>query len=631
MDPFLKAVSSDWWHISLAVIVGGLFVSFLWLVLIRGLGLWASLRGMHKKLGQTDRNPAGQLKSRLRAIFTGTLLEPHWSEYEDTLHDQRDESGIERTVSAVRATVPAESFFNADLIVDGRLHTEFFKHLPGILTGIGIIATFSGLIAGLQAFDPNAIEPEALKGSLKGLFGHVQSAFMLSAVAIGLAMVCTMLEKALYAASLHQVTEIAAELDGMFRAGVGEEYLSQLVQSSEDGAVQTRQLKESLVEDLKSLLTNLTERQIQATQQMSADIGSTLQSSLQEPLQRIADTVNIASRDQSEHAGRMIENLMTAFMAQMRDTMGGQMGELSGMMRQSAEAVSRVEVSLRALVEDMRQASRTSSEGIQSAMGDLLSSLAQHQSQQSEAVGNSQASMLAQVQQAIDRMVSAQEASSSHVNDAAVQATDRISVAMAESQRASSAAAERASELVEGMQTTALDAISQLEHGAERIATMLATLDGTVDQLARSAYSLEGLHQRAAQIGTQIESAANGLRSSSEALTSSVVALSQASVRIEGMSSLMASEAGARESSLKQIDLALSHSKDAAKEFAAFSEQVATELETAIGTFGDGTVAVLNNNLTNFDKELSNAVSTLHSLVERMTLAAADVADRRGA
>ena len=35
-------------------------------------------------------------------------------------------------------------------MVDAPLRTEFYKHLPGILTGLGIIGTFSGLIIGLQ-------------------------------------------------------------------------------------------------------------------------------------------------------------------------------------------------------------------------------------------------------------------------------------------------------------------------------------------------------------------------------------------------------------------------------------------------------------------------------------------------
>jgi hypothetical protein len=44
-------------------------------------------------------------------------------------------------------------FFSEHALVVTPLKTEFYKHLPGILTGIGIIGTFLGLIMGLSSFD----------------------------------------------------------------------------------------------------------------------------------------------------------------------------------------------------------------------------------------------------------------------------------------------------------------------------------------------------------------------------------------------------------------------------------------------------------------------------------------------
>lgn len=620
MQLFIEALTRDWLHILIASLVGVLFVAFLWFVLLRGIRLWWSLRNALGQIQRVKRDVPSAMKAQLRKAFAERQLLPLWEEYEDTLHDQVVEKGIDKEVAAVRATVPAESFFNSELVIEGRLHTEFFKHLPGIFTGLGIIATFSGLIAGLQSFDVTAVDPSALKNSLGGLFFHVWSAFLLSAVAIGLAMLCTILEKVTYAANLAKVASIAAELDGMFRAGVGEEYLSKLVRSSEEGTAQTKQLKESLVEDLKSLLTNLTEQQIQATRQLSTDIGSSLESSLQAPLQTIADTVRMASQEQSGSAGRMIENLMTAFMAQMRDTMGGQMGDLSAMMRQSTEAVTRVEESLRSLVADMQQASQTSSQGIQVAMADLLAALASHDKQQAEASGNATAQMMAQIATAVEKMTAAQELTSRQVTQAAGEASGQIATAAAEAQRVSERSAERANELSHEVQRTTLDAIGQLESGAGKIATMLAALESTVDKLRRSGDSVSGVHEKASQLSAQIEATAIALRKGAETLDTSSQSLSQASIRVEGVAGLMASEAGAREAALRDVQLALSRSQEAALEFASFSEMVTEKMEEAVGSFGDRTTVVLNRTLTDFDKELSNAVEMLGGLIERMNL-----------
>ena len=624
MQMFIDAATRDWLHIFIATVVVLLFTSFVYFIILRGPWLWWSLGRVRKKITALSGTVPQDLKSKLDKGLSATRLAPQWKEYRDTLHEQFSVAGPEKQVIAVRATVPAEAFFNAELVVDGYLHTEFYKHLPGIFTGLGIIATFAGLISGLQVFDVSAVDPDELKASLGGLFEHVWSAFLLSAIAISLAMVCTILEKMIYAANLHQTANIAAELDGMFRSGVGEEYLSQLVVSSEEGAVQTRQLKESLVEDLKSLLTNLTERQIQATQQLSVDLGSSIETSLQAPLQKIADTVQTASRGQSESAGVMIENLMTAFMAQMRETMGGQMGELAVLMRESTESVTRVESSLRSLVEDMQQASRASSEGVQSAMADLLASLASHDQRRNETMSNSQAEVLASIQSAMQQMAAAQETGSRQVSVAATEASNQIAAAAAQAQQASERSVERANEVAEGAQRTALEAINQLEGGAAKISTMLAALDAATERLGRSGNALASLHEKAGALGSQLEGASVALRKSSETLGTSSQAMSQASIRMEGVSGLMASEAGVRESTLKEIQRALSKGQEASLEFAEYSEMVTKMLEKSIESFGSSTTAVLGHTMRQYDKELTNAVALIRQALDQMAVVIAD-------
>lgn len=623
MESLFHAVFSDWLHMTIAGGIALLFLFFLWIVVARGISQWLMLRRIHSRLRGRKRDGA-ETKTALRTMFKATRLSPLWKEYEDTLHEQRVSGDPDADGIDVRATVPAETFFNSELVVEGRLHSEFFKHLPGIFTGLGIIATFSGLISGLQAFDVTAVDPDALKANLAGLFGYVRNAFYLSAVAIGLAMLCTIIEKLIYAANLHQTSAIAAELDGMFRSGVGEEYLSELVRSSAEGATQTKQLKESLVEDLKVLLTNLTDRQIQATQQLSVEIGAEMGRALKEPLEKIAGTVDQASRDQTQAASSVLENLMTAFMAQMRDSLGGQMGELSAMMRASADSMAAVQMSLRSLVDDMRHASRSSAEGVEDAMRRVFESLASHEEEQRASSNAAQVQALTEIQAAMERMVAAQESSSAQVNLAAEQASTRIGDASEKALHAGEEAIRRASELAGTVQQTSIDAIEKLGGGATQIATMLSALEAATDRLGKTGGSLASLHEKAGSLGAQLEKASVELGKSTQFLGTSSQALAQASLRMEGVSSLMASEAGARESAMKEVQLALGKSQEAARAFADYSETVTDGLEKAISRFGDGTISVLNNSLTQFDKELRNAVDLLSQVLEGMTVLVAD-------
>jgi len=440
----LRVLSSDWIHLLLTLVAAVLIAAFTWLIFFRGISVWFKLRKLAKAVTRLSNLPRPQLRSSLEEVFTGPWLGPCWQEYAETLHDQRKQFGLEDRVVDVRATAPAANFFSSEVLVDARLHTEFFKHLPGIFTGIGIIATFTGLIGGLQSFDVTAVEPDALKQNLAGLFGHVRDAFLMSGGAIALAMICTLVEKFIYAGALHHAGELAAKLDALFKAGVGEEYLSQLVASSEEGTAQTKQLKESLVDELKVLLTNLTERQILATEQMSADLGKNLQQSLQEPLSEIAHAVKLASGEQTNVAKSAIEELMTAFMAQMRETLGAQMEKLNAAIGISAQAMTDVESSLKALIEDMRGASDSTLNSVKDTISDLLRSLQEREESQAKSLADAQLQALDAIRRAVEGMAQSQETVAQKLSEAALNSTQAIAAVAERAQTASGTAIEQA-------------------------------------------------------------------------------------------------------------------------------------------------------------------------------------------
>ena len=158
-------------------------------------------------------------------------------------------SGVAEVV-ALRATAPAEMSFTEDALVNSPLKAEFFKHLPGIFTGIGIIGTFAGLLLGLKGFQVTE-DPGAARLGLDVLLRSVSEAFIVSACAIALAMIVTFIEKITLVGLYRKVQELTQEIDERFKAGVGEEYLARLVGASEESATQSRILKDALVGDLK--------------------------------------------------------------------------------------------------------------------------------------------------------------------------------------------------------------------------------------------------------------------------------------------------------------------------------------------------------------------------------------------
>lgn len=155
-----------------------------------------------------------------------------WAEYSEAL-DKRNElpDPVSNKARRWRASALAETFFSDYALVDSPLRSDFYKHVPGILTGLGIIGTFSGLINGLVHFDVS--DPTSTQAQLSLLVQTVGQAFFVSALAIALAMLFTWLEKALLSGRYGQVEKLQQLIDSLFEAGSGQENLERLVVATE--------------------------------------------------------------------------------------------------------------------------------------------------------------------------------------------------------------------------------------------------------------------------------------------------------------------------------------------------------------------------------------------------------------
>ena len=335
-----------------AAVLSLLVLAFAAFFLAPGLLHWRRLRTL---LGHLTRFEAKTPLEKYRRLFgTDKRLAHLWKEYQDSLHQQTAErEGQAPVVVAVRSTLPAETFFNSQYVVDSRLRTEFFKHLPGIFTGIGIIGTFSGLIAGLRQFQVSE-NAATVRASLEALMHSVGEAFLISAAAITAAMLVTFVEKLLLAALYGQAEEIAHAIDARFDAGAGEDYLSRLVKSSEESATQARLLKDALVKDLGETLLQLSRAQAQSARQdsqalsgalseaLGATIAASIEKSLRAPLQAVAETVKQASVAPNTHAAQTaqtvarLETLMTGFSQRLHELLGGQGAAVDRLHQQSA-------------------------------------------------------------------------------------------------------------------------------------------------------------------------------------------------------------------------------------------------------------------------------------------------------
>lgn len=386
-------------HPLLLLILGLLCLSFGWSI-GKALRLSTNLKSLAQRINEIkDEVSPGQRRTKLTQLFEEKDFKQFkhaWTEYNETLHDQNENlNGLNRCLCS-RATAPAGYFFSLSSLVETPLKSDLFKHLPGILTALGIIGTFLGLIEGLSQFD--ITDPNKINDSVNALLHKVESAFIFSATAIGLATLVTVVEKfqaQRRAAELEKVTEA---IDGLFDAGVGEEYLARLVQSSSDNATQTKQLKDSLVEDLKVMLTTLTESlteshkqqnaamvkslsdsQQQASLTMAEKISTSIQEALTEPLNHIAGSIQAVSGDQSSQVQNLLSDVLSAFMDKLDHSFGEQFNHIGVVLNQTVASMTEMQLSFKNLVEDMRHASIDSGKAAQEQIQQTLQTLNEHQ------------------------------------------------------------------------------------------------------------------------------------------------------------------------------------------------------------------------------------------------------------
>lgn len=495
-----------------------LFTSFLICFFLPSLRVGWELKGVTRRLEKLKQAGGLVERSKARAIFGGNKkLFPRWSEYEETLHDQFAYRDGEKVLEDIRATVPAEAFFSAAGVVDTRTHSEFFRHLPGILTGVGIIGTFFGLIGGLQEFNLELNDPARLARALTLLIGSVKEAFVASAAAIVAAMLVTLIEKLLVNWNHRNLDAMVQAVDALYDAGAGEEYLSRLVKSSEESATQTRQLKDSLIDDLKHLLTELTERQVQATHQatasMAAQIGDSIATSLQAPLDKIAGVVEVASGRQGDAVHGLLENLMTAFMAKLDETLGDQMKGLSAMMVESAASMREMQAGFQRLVTDLSQAGDSASKSMSDQLARMMAEAEARQARMTDALNRAVEQMQGQIsggqadmqeklssavagmKDAVSQMMADMAEQRRQMTDSSAEDTQKLRAAMAEiideMRKASAQTADRfGGELtaslakVQGALDAALGSLGERQREAdERGRALLAELDARLQNL----------------------------------------------------------------------------------------------------------------------------------------------------
>jgi ABC-type transporter Mla subunit MlaD len=617
------------WYVDVVFFVlGGLTLAFLAFFCFPAWRVGRTLRKASRALarpelaGARDLTPAFDKAKRLRHP---------WHEFRGTLHEERMtnvNTGVQEVVT-LRATVPAETYFTEELIVNSPLSAEFFKHVPGIFTGFGIIGTFLGLLFGLRAFRVTD-DPLVAHVGLETLVHRVSDAFVVSASAIVLAMLVTLVEKIVLVRLYSSLQRLTQAIDERFKAGVGEEYLSRLVGATEESAAQSKILKDALVGDLKAILTELSERQISAFANAQRELGQHISESvaaqLKQPLDRLAAVTETVRGDQGAAVQQMMGDLLARFTDRLEGLLGGQISGMQSVQQQMVQALHDAVVQLQQMSKSIEGAGQKASETLTERLAETLHRLDQRQLVVNEEmrkfvheirslVGESQAASHHELQRLLTDL--ARQASSlvgdlSQKSQTAVGAmgsqVDGLARRLAELATQTAAAVQR-------LESVTTEAVRGLNSSAETLAI-------AADDFARAGQGVSGALVKAEALSRNLTESATSLTTATRSMDSLLAEYRQTRDAVGQMLSAVQStvEAARREASmtadvlqrLNEASTRLSAAQRAADEYL---EQVTNVLQTSHQAFAESMKRTLDVGNREFFDQVSTAIKLLRETI----------------
>jgi hypothetical protein len=625
-----------------AGLLGLLLLSFLFFFLVPSFVVSRQLSRTNRQLEALNGEPDGSIDRIFKASGT---LEHLWQEYADTLHKQHADGQAQ--AARFRSTVPAGMVFRPDILVDIPLRAEFFKHLPGLFTGIGIIGTFYGLLLGLQSFAVSD-NPVIVRASLSQLLNGVSEAFLVSAAAITLAMLITFVEKLAITRLNARVEQLVQLLDGLFESGAGEEYLARLVKATETSATQNAGL---LKGELRQILTELTERQIAAanagTQALGDRIAASIEETMKAPLLEMTAAIKSSSNTQDSAVQTMLTGVLENFSRQMKDLFGGQAAGINSLQQQTIDALQSAVATLERMAANVGEEGQRSTAAMAEQLAESIAAAESRQRIMNEQLGEfveqmrqigaqSQSEAQEKLQHTLselsERMSKVIDGLSTQVRSATEASAQQQQALTARSENLVGQFGEQAVAMVDGvnravgemkaavmaMRNTTGDAMSKLNNGADTL--YLAAKD-----FAKAGQGVTATLDKSAALANQLTQSAGSVASATKGLSGMLAdynAARDSMIAMVGSLQLLVEQvqrdASMSGSVIARIEAATEKLAAAQKEAEDYLGNVSEVIGTAHESFSDGMVKAVGEANREFHQALSDSVKLLREGIQEL-------------
>jgi methyl-accepting chemotaxis protein len=404
-----------------------------------------------------------------------------WKEFVETLIEPDPDSN-----DPIRNAHEVSRYLNDSTIISPKVPFDFYRSVPNLLTGFGILGTFIGLATGVGAASSglSSNDPGVITASLQRLLGGASLAFLTSIVGISSSMVFVFFER-------RESRRLYLALAGWVKSI---ELCIRRVTSEE---VALKQLKQ-----LRSAAGSL--------ERFNTELIFTLQDALEEritdrllpQLDRLLGALDGLRHDRSSEAGQMIEHALNRFTEAMKEQTGSQFDDM-------ASIVGDLNRTLKDSVDGMARSQRD----IQSALDSVVKTVTKAM----DSGANSMTEALQRSLEDVTRQIAEASAGLAHkLRSSSATATEEMQKAVAtvtdDLMKTAVQAALQITGSLHGMEKAA----ESLSQSTQQSGRMLDDMTGFVDQINSLRRTIDSAHRGIKDSAEPIRGATRDIRVSSD-------------------------------------------------------------------------------------------------------------------
>ena len=371
----------------LFVLVVGISIGFTWFVsggisttliynfAFLGIMILIYLFGMLTGFGKINRYENAFRKASDEIEHTFESLDVATGEEEGTLpEDLFGESQLDSRYTEFRKFVKKsqsgladiEDYINED-VVDGLISKKMLDLIPDILTSLGILGTFIGLVVGLKDFEPSNYE--AMTASVSSLVDGIKVAFLTSIYGLSLSLVFSYALKSAYGSLMDRLAEFM------------DHFHNTVIPSAEA--------------ETRNIMVNYQEEQTKAIQKMSEQFSEHLANSFEKVItpsfRKMNQSMDILTETMAKGQEEMLKGLLNDFLSNMRENFQMEFDDFN----QALESMTKAQKEMTEATRELYKATETDLHSAFSAERDQMQNLVRE-------MGAMQKEYMTSTQQTID-------------------------------------------------------------------------------------------------------------------------------------------------------------------------------------------------------------------------------------